>query len=116
MSEQSYLEVIDKNQMSIEDTNNDLNQKVKNIIEQAMEQKQLSMFSSMFYEPSEVIQTTNGFLESQSPFNKEIKVKIIESLNTKEETFLKISGKIYKDDIPLIQNLLNDFEILLNRK
>lgn len=90
MNKQSYLEVIDKNQ--------------------------ISMFSSMFYEPSEVIQTTNGLLESQSPFNKEIKVKIIESLNTKEGTFLKISGKIYKDDIPLIKNLLNDFEILLNRK
>lgn len=120
MSEQSYLEVIDKNQMSIEDTNNDLNQKVNNIhskaIKKAIEQEQLSMFSDMFLEPAEIIQTINGSLESQSPFNKEIKVKIIESLNTKEETFLRISGKIYKDDIPLIQNLLNDFEILLNRK
>ena len=115
MQEQSYLEVIDENQMSKEDMNNDLTKKVKQEF-LSFGKEQLSIFSSMFLEPSEIIQTTNGFLESQSPFNKEIKVKIIESLNTKEETFLKISGKIYKDDIPLIQNLLNYFEILLNRK
>ena len=99
-----------------EQSYNDLTKKVKQEFLSLIGKEQLSMFSSMFLEPSEVIQTTNGLLESQSPFNKEIKVKIIESLNTKEETFLKISGKIYKDDIPLIKNLLNDFEILLNRK
>ena len=99
-----------------EQSYNDLTKKVKQEFLSLIGKEQLSMFSSMFLEPSEVIQTTNGLLESQSPFNKEIKVKIIESLNTKEETFLKISGKIYKDDIRLIKNLLNDFEILLNRK